>query len=58
MPMRWRAATWRDVHIDDAESSAGLLARHRDGVGIPDQTDVREFVGLRQRETAFEVVRR
>ena len=58
MPMWRRSATWRDVHVDDAEASVGLLARHGDGVGIADETDVREVVGLRQRETAFEVVRR
>jgi hypothetical protein len=58
MPMRRRSATWRDVHVDDAEASVGLLARHGDGVGIADETDVREVIGLRQRETAFAVVRR
>jgi hypothetical protein len=57
MPMRWRSATWRDVHINYAEASIGLLARHGDGVGVADQTDVREVVGLRQREIAFGVVR-
>jgi hypothetical protein len=52
MPMRRRPASRRDVHIDNAEASIGLLARHGDGVGIADQTDVRKVVGLRQRETA------
>ena len=58
MPMRWRPATWRDVHINDAEASIGLLPRHGDGVGIADQTDVREVVGLPLSEIAFGIVRR
>jgi hypothetical protein len=58
MAMRGRAATGRDVHIDYAETSSGLVARYGDGVGIADQTDVRKVVGLRQREIAFGVVGR
>ena len=50
MPMRGRPAPWRDVHINNAEASIGLLARHCDRVGIADQTDVRKVVGLPQRE--------
>jgi len=59
VPVWWRPAPWRDVHIDNAEASIGLVARHGDGVGTADQADVREvliFVGLRQRQTAFAVV--
>ena len=58
MSMRRRSATRGNVHINDAEAPIGLLARHRDGLSIADQTDVREVVGLRQREIAFEAVRR
>jgi hypothetical protein len=37
-----RPASWRDVHIDNAEASSGLLARHSDGGDVADQTDVKE----------------
>jgi hypothetical protein len=57
MSMRWRSATRGNVHINDAEAPIGLLAGHRDGVSIADRTDVREVVGLRQREIAFWAVR-
>ena len=57
MPMRGRPAARRDVHINYAEASIGLFAGHGDGVGIANQTDVREVVGLRQREIAFWIVR-
>jgi hypothetical protein len=33
------------------------MTSHRDRVSIADQTDVREVVGLRQREIAFGAVR-
>ena len=56
MPMRGRPALWRDVHINYTEASIRLLARHGDRVGISDQTEVREVVGLRQCEIAFWVV--
>src|ERR1700688_471837 len=56
MPMRWRPAAWRDVHINYAESSICVVARHGDRVGIADETDVREVVGLPQREISFGVV--
>src|ERR1039458_7791409 len=46
-----------DVHATAlAEASIGLLARHGDGIGIADQADVREVVGLCQRKSAFGVV--
>jgi len=56
MPMRWRSAAWWDVHINYAEASIGLLARHGDGVGIADQPKVGDAVGLRQCEIAGEIV--
>jgi hypothetical protein len=46
------------VHVNDAETSFGLFAGDGNGIGIADQTDVREVVRLRQRETAFRVVQR
>jgi len=36
--MRWRPASWRDVHINYGKASLGLLAGHSDGVGVADQT--------------------
>ena len=57
MPMQWRAATWRDMHINYAEASCGLLACHAHGVGVADQTDVREVVGLHRCEIALSVRR-
>jgi hypothetical protein len=50
MPMRWRPATGRDVHINDAKATGSIVARQGYGVGIADQTDVREVFGLRQRD--------
>src|SRR5208282_544088 len=57
VPMRRRPSAWRDMHIDHAEASIRLLARDCDGVGIADQTDVRQVVGLRQCKIASEIVR-
>ena len=42
MPMGRRASTGRNMHIDDAKSSVGLLSSNGDGVGIADHTDVRK----------------
>jgi hypothetical protein len=44
---------WRELHIDYAKASGGLFARHGDGVSIAGQTDVREVVGLRERQIAL-----
>jgi hypothetical protein len=57
MPVRRRTATRRYVHVDDAEASIGLLARHRDGVGVTHQTDVRKIVRLSVGETSLGIVR-
>ena len=46
MAVRWRTAAGRDMHVDDAEASGSLLACNGDGLGISDQPDVREVVGL------------
>ena len=46
MAVRWRTPAGRDMHVDDAEASGSLLACNGDGVGISDQPDVREVVGL------------
>jgi len=44
MSMRRRSATRGNVHINDAEAAIGLLAGHRDGVSIADQTDANKLV--------------
>jgi len=37
------------MHVDDAEASSSLLTGHGNGVGISDQPDVKEIVGLTNR---------
>ena len=49
MPVRWRTAAGRDMHVDDAEASGSLLACHGDGVG-------KVLGGIRDRAGAGEVV--
>jgi hypothetical protein len=49
MAVRWRTAARRDMHVDDAEASSSLLTSHGNGVGISDQPDVEEIVGLSNR---------
>src|SRR6267378_493471 len=59
MPMWRRAAARRNVHIDHAEASVCLVARHGDRIGITDKTDVWQTlisVRLRQRQIALEIV--
>ena len=56
MPVRWRTAAGRDVHVDDAEASGSLLAGHGNGVGIADQPDVRQVFELSKGEAAFGIV--
>jgi hypothetical protein len=58
MPVPWRTAAGRDVHVDDAEASGSLLAGHGNGVGIADQPDVRQVFELSKSEAAFGIVRR
>ena len=57
MPVRWRTAAGRDVHVDDAEASGSLLAGHANGVGIADQPDVRQVFELSKGEAAFGIYR-
>ncbi len=52
-----RSSAGGDVHIDDAEASVGLLASYGDGVGVADESDVWEVVGLRQGEAPRGVIR-
>jgi hypothetical protein len=40
MPVRWRAATWRDVHVDQAVSAVGVFACQQKRIGVADQADV------------------
>ena len=55
----WRRPTaGRDVHVDNAEASGGLLAGHSNGIGIANQPDVGEVFELSKGEAAFGIVRR
>src|SRR5450755_3483918 len=56
MPVWRRAASRRDMHINYAEASIGLLTCDGDCVGIADEANVRELVGLRKREIASRVI--
>jgi hypothetical protein len=40
MAVRWRAAAWRDVHVDEAIVAVGVVACHQKRVGIADEADV------------------
>src|ERR1700677_1274783 len=56
MAMRPRAAAGRNVHVDNAKASVGLVAGHRDGIGISHYADVRKTlirIGLGNREVSF-----
>lgn len=46
MPVGWRPASWRYMHIDHAIASVRRLAWYGDRVGVADQADMKESVGL------------
>src|SRR6202167_3838488 len=58
----WRGSTaGGNVHVDDAKASVGLVAGHRDGIGISHDADVRKTlirIGLSNGEGALRVVGR
>ena len=58
MAMRRRAASGRDVHVDEAEVPGGVFAAEQNGVGVADQADVRRVggIGLGQHEQPREIV--
>src|ERR1017187_6399243 len=59
--MRRRATARRNVHIDDAKASVGLVAGHRDGIGVSHDADVRKTlirIGLSNGEAALRVIGR
>jgi hypothetical protein len=59
--MRARATTRGNVHVDDAKASVGLVAGHRDGIGISHDAYVRKTlirIGLSNGEVALRVVGR
>src|ERR1035438_1353631 len=58
--MRSRAAARRNVHVDNAKASVGLIAGDRDGIGISHDANMRKAlirIGLGNGEVALEVVR-
>src|ERR1700678_1373921 len=56
-----RATAGRNVHVNDAKASVGLVAGHGDGIGISHDADVRKSlirIGLSNGEGALRVVGR
>jgi hypothetical protein len=54
-----RAATGRDKHVNEAVATGGVLARHKDGIGVSRQSNVRQFLILvwaRERQTSLKVI--
>jgi hypothetical protein len=59
MTMRWRAATGRNEHINQAKSSGGVLAGQKDGVGVSHNSEVGQtlvFIWPREHGLAFGIV--
>jgi hypothetical protein len=42
MTVRWGAAPWQDVHVNDAEATGSVFAGDRNGVGIAYKADVEQ----------------
>ena len=56
-----RSAAWWNMHIDECVLSSGVLTSHKDGVGVPDEAEVRKalvFVWSGNGEVSLRVVRR
>ena len=61
MAMRPRTTAGRDMHINHAEPAFGVVSIDGDGVGIANETDVRQLsfaIGIRGSQGAFEIVGR
>ena len=61
VPVRRRAAAGRDVHVDQAVATSGVVAREQDRVGVSDEPDVGQAlvgVGPRDRQAPFGIVGR
>jgi hypothetical protein len=61
MPVVRRATAGRDVHVDQAVATVGVVAREQDRVGVSGEPDVGQAlvgVGPRDREAPFGVVGR
>ncbi len=59
VPMRRWAAPGRNVHVDQAITAAGVGGREEDGVGVSNESDVREAlvrIGPRDLEAAGKVI--
>jgi hypothetical protein len=46
------------MHVDNAVSPRSIFARHRNGIGIAHQADVRKVLNLANRKLTTEIVRR
>ena len=61
MAMRRRAASRRDVHVNEAITAGGVIAAEQNGIGVPHESDVAKapvLFRVRSRKIAEEVVRR
>jgi hypothetical protein len=59
--MRRRPAAWRNMHVDEAKTTVGVVASKQSGVSVSHDSDVRKtpvFVRARNREIALEIIRR
>jgi len=57
--MGWRAASRRDMHIDETKAVSRGIARHKQSVGISHDADVSQvliLVWLGKRQNAVEII--
>jgi hypothetical protein len=51
MSVGWRTAAGRDVHVDQAIATVGVVAREQNRIGISDEPDMGQvLVGVRSRD--------
>jgi hypothetical protein len=59
--VRWWPASWRDVHVNQAEPACGVFSGKEDGVGISGDSDVGRVAvafGLGFRKLALRIIGR
>jgi hypothetical protein len=57
---RGTAAGW-DMHVDECVLAGGVIARHQDGIGVPDEAEVRKafvFVWSSHGEVSMRIIGR